>query len=94
VAGWGLSEDGYKENLRDVSVPIRNTKQCEKEYRLLTGRKNERGTFDPKSFFNFQALKSYLEFLAVPALQPASCLVTPPVDLYLNFEKLSWKFQV
>ena len=49
MAGWGLSEDGYKENLRDVSVPIRNTKQCEEDYRNLYESK-KRGTFDPKSF--------------------------------------------
>ena len=53
VAGWGLAEykDEFKypENLKAVSVPIRNTKQCEKDYRRLS--KNRKGgTFDLKSF--------------------------------------------
>ena len=53
VAGWGLSEymDDFKypENLKAVSVPIRNTKQCEKDYRRLS--KNRKGgTSDLKSF--------------------------------------------
>ena len=49
VAGWGLAKDGYPHILRDVFVPIRNTKQCEKDYRNLT-KKKKGGTFDPKSF--------------------------------------------
>ena len=50
VAGWGLTEhDKYPEELQEVDVPIRNTAQCEKDYRRLSGR-NQSGTFDHKSF--------------------------------------------
>ena len=50
VAGWGKTETGkYPDQLKDVIVPIRNTVQCEKEYRRLSNTNRSR-TFDLKSF--------------------------------------------
>ena len=58
MAGWGETERDrwahgvhgkYPEKLQEVKIPIRNTAQCEKDYRRLSG-KNESGTFDHKSF--------------------------------------------
>ena len=55
VAGWGLTEhDKYPEDLQEVDVPIRNTAQCEKEYRRLS-QTNKSGTFDHKSFRLFMS---------------------------------------
>ena len=46
VAGWGELDNGdYPQILREVQVPIRNTKKCEKDYRILSS-----ATFDHKSF--------------------------------------------
>ena len=61
VAGWGETEreiwataGRYPEVLRQVVVPIRNTAQCEKEYRRLS-QTNKSGTFDHKSFQLFMS---------------------------------------
>ena len=56
MAGWGETERAghYPELLRQVDVPIRNTAQCEKEYRRLS-QKNKSGTFDHKSFWLFMS---------------------------------------
>ena len=56
VAGWGMTEMArhatvgeYPEKLQAVFVPIRNTKQCEEDYRRLT-KARKSVTSDPKSF--------------------------------------------
>ena len=56
MAGWGETERDrwatagqYPEELQAVKVPIRNTAQCEKDYRILS-QKNTSWTFDNKSF--------------------------------------------
>ena len=51
VAGWGLAEgkgrkgDYYPEKLLQVSVPIRNTAKCEKDYRNLSNKQEKRWDF-------------------------------------------------
>ena len=54
MAGWGETEQDrrattkkYPEYLQEVTVPIRNTAQCEQDYRRLSN-KNKSGTFDLK----------------------------------------------
>ena len=61
MAGWGETERDrwatagqYPEELQAVKVPIRNTAQCEKEYRRLS-QTNKSGTFDHKSFRLFMS---------------------------------------
>ena len=58
VAGWGKTDSEiyfhgqtlkYPSKLRQVDVPIQNTRQCGKNYK-------QSGTFDPKSF---QTSKSF-----------------------------------
>ena len=64
MAGWGKTETGkYPDQLKDVIVPIRNTVQCEKEYRRLSNTNNSR-TFDLKSF-QISCIKDLYQFFLV-----------------------------
>ena len=61
MAGWGKTETGkYPDQLKDVIVPIRNTVQCEKEYRRLSNTNRSR-TFDLQILSDFHVLRACIK---------------------------------